>query len=101
MIENPHTNRTGIIMIMGMVAVIALCLVVIIFGYKEPERVVLSKSTAVTTEKSVENSDVKSVKNTEETTEYTGKYQKSGKLEKIMQQIADKTDTAAKTKTEK
>lgn len=94
MIENPHTNRTGIIMMLGVVAVIAICFIVIIFGYKEPETVTAIKETVSATEKSLENETSKSADSTDDV-EYTGKYQKSGKLEKIMKQIAEKTETTA------
>lgn len=94
MIENPHTNRTGIMLMVGVVSVIFICLILIVLGYKEPEAVTITKNTVAASETSLENETTKNIDNLDDT-EYTGKYQKSGKLEKIMKQIAEKTETTA------
>lgn len=92
MIENSHTNRTRIFLIVGVIVIIAVCTLAITFNYKEPRAVTDNNSNIATTEVASGNLEIEN-KTTASEPEYTGKYQKSGKLEKVMQQIADKTET--------
>lgn len=94
MIENPHTNRTGIMLITGVVVAILICVILVVLRYKNLKVVPITNDAVVTSEMALENETEKSVDNIEDA-EYTGKYQKSGKLEKIMKQIAEKTETTA------
>ena len=81
-------------LITGAVIAILICVISVVFRYKDPEVVPITKNAVVTSEIALENETTKSIDNIEDA-EYTGKYQKSGKLEKIMKQIAEKTETTA------